>query len=249
MSAVLRNMESSIDFSDRYDIFTSSDDYAGRFESRAGRWFLAVQEQMTLRMIGSYSNPTVLDVGGGHGQITDALVRKGCRVTVLGSSEECKSRIQPFIDKGLVDFTVGDLTHMPYPDQEFDIVISYRLMAHMTSWSAFLVEMMRVARKAVVFDYPELRSINSIAPYLYSLKKRLEPNTRKFQCFREGELLEVLREVGFHRVDHSPQFFLPMALHRKINQPGLSSAVEKFFRFSGLTSLLGSPVIERAERT
>lgn len=238
-----------MDFSESYDIFTSSDDYAGRFDGKVGEWMLQVQEQATLRMLAPYPNSTVLDVGGGHGQLTGPLIRSGHRVTVLGSSEECKARIQSVLDDGQIAFQVGSILNMPYPDQSFDVVISYRLLAHLIRWQEFLRELARVAKKAVIVDYPEVRSVNSLAPYLYGLKKRLEPNTRRFQCLRETQLLEVFKEVGFRRADRFPQYLLPMMLHRALRRPRLSSAAEGFFRLTGLTALLGSPVILKVERS
>jgi 2-polyprenyl-3-methyl-5-hydroxy-6-metoxy-1,4-benzoquinol methylase len=40
---------------------------------------LAVQEQITLRMMRRFEDATVLDVGGGHGQLAVPLCRDGWR--------------------------------------------------------------------------------------------------------------------------------------------------------------------------
>lgn len=234
------------DFSESYDIFTSSDDYATRYAGRVGEWMLRVQEQAILRMLAPHPNASILDVGGGHSQLTPALIRNGYLVTVLGSSEDCKSRLSPCLDQ--ITFDIGSLMNMPYPDRAFDVVISLRLMAHMPRWEEFIGELARVARKAVIVDYPEVRSINIVSTQLFSLKKRLEPNTRRFQCLRERELLRVFKEVGFRESDRFPQYFLPMMLHRALKQPRLSAALEAFFRAIGLTRLLGSPVILKVDR-
>jgi 2-polyprenyl-3-methyl-5-hydroxy-6-metoxy-1,4-benzoquinol methylase len=241
-------MDSSTRFPETYDIFTSSDDYAGRFAGRVGEWMLRVQELATLRMLAPCPNATVLDVGGGHGQLTGALLRNGFRVTVFSSAEECKARIRSYLDDGRIAFQVGDILDMPYPDRAFDVVICYRMTAHVTRTREYLRELARVAGKAVILDYPEVRSINLLAPHLYGVKKRLEPNTRRYQCFREGQLLGVFEEAGFRRADRYPQYLLPMALHRRLNQPLISWTLEKFFRLTGLTALLGSPVILKVER-
>lgn len=245
---ILKSKVWIMDFSESYDIFTSSDDYATRFEGEVGEWFLRVQEQATMRMLAPYPDATILYVGGGHGQMMDELLRTGHRVTVFSSSDECKKRIQHYIDDRRIDFRVGNILDMPYPDRSFDVVICYRLTAHVVNLEGYLKELARVAGKAVLLDYPDVRSINYIAPQLYGIKKRLEPNTRKFICFRENQLLEVFKEAGFKRSDRFPQYFLPMMLHRKLKHAGFSDVAEKFFRLVGLTGLLGSPVIMKVER-
>lgn len=235
-------------FPETADIETASNDYALRFSGEIGAWLLKVQEEATLRMLAPYPNAKVLDVGGGHGQLTDALVRNNYQVTVLGSANICKKRIQSFVDENLCSFKVGNILDLPYPNQAFDIVVSYRLLPHVTQWRQFLSELARVARQAVIVDYPAVKSVNYIAPYLFQLKKKLEGNTRPFTCFQESELLEVFKSLNFIRAEHYPQFFLPVVLHRTMKSPALSSGVERYWRLSGLTSLFGSPVILKVIR-
>jgi hypothetical protein len=103
------------------DTETSSEDDSMRFSGPTGAWFLRVQEQAILTMLSPYPDASVLDVGGGHGQMTDAVIRQGHRVEVSGSSDACRSRIQPIIDAGRCSFMSGDLLHLPYPDQAFDV--------------------------------------------------------------------------------------------------------------------------------
>jgi 2-polyprenyl-3-methyl-5-hydroxy-6-metoxy-1,4-benzoquinol methylase len=239
---------SAYDFPETADIETSSDDYALRFSGEIGSWFLKVQEKATLQMLAPYKAARVLDVGGGHGQLTDALIQNGYRVTVLGSSDVCKEQIRKFIDGNRCTFKVGNILDLPAPDQAFDVVISYRLLPHVNQWKRFLHELTRVARKVVLVDYPAVRSINCIAPQLFQFKKRLEGNTRPFSAFRESELLEVFESLGFARADRYAEFFLPMVLHRVLKLPALSSAMERIFRLLGATDCFGSPVVLKVAR-
>jgi 2-polyprenyl-3-methyl-5-hydroxy-6-metoxy-1,4-benzoquinol methylase len=235
-------------FPETPDIETSSDDYARRFAGEVGAWFLRVQKEATLRLLTPYPGARILDVGGGHGQLVDPLVEHGYGVTVLGSAESCGRRIQGFIDQGRCTFQIGNLLDLPYPEQHFDVVISYRLLAHLKNWPQYLAELARVARYAVIIDYSALRSLNYIAPYLFALKKGLEGNTRPFSCFRESELLAVFGDYGFIPAQRYPQFFLPMVLHRTIKIPRLSLISEKISQQVGLTPLFGSPVILKVVR-
>ena len=232
-----------MDYSETADIETSSEDYARRFAGEVGKWFLKVQEEATLKMLATYSKGTILDVGGGHGQITDALIKHGYQVTVLGSADTCKKRIQHFVDASQCRFKVGDILALPYPDRSFDIVMSYRLLPHVTQWRKLLSELTRVARRALIVDYPAVRSINYVAPILFQWKKRLEGNTRPFTCFKEFELLRECKSFGFRYAERFPEFFLPMVFHRFLNMPKLSSVMEKMARRVGFTSAFGSPVI------
>jgi 2-polyprenyl-3-methyl-5-hydroxy-6-metoxy-1,4-benzoquinol methylase len=235
-------------FPETADIETSSDDYARRFAGEVGAWFLRVQEDATMRMLRLYPGARVLDVGGGHGQLAPALVRHGYQVTVLGSDASCQKRIQELIQHNLCAFKVGNVLDLPYVEQEFDIVVSYRLLPHVQQWQQCLAELTRVARQAVLIDYPAIRSVNYIAPLLFKLKKGLEGNTRPYTSFKESELLTVFHHNNFRCAGRFPEFFFPMVLHRMMKHQGWSAFLENACRVVGFTAILGSPVILRLIR-
>jgi SAM-dependent methyltransferase len=225
------------------DLDSSYRSYASRFAGKVGRWFLRVQEEAALSMLAPYQDSHILDVGGGHGQLTPALLRLTRHVTILGSGESDHSQVQVYVDSGQVDFQVGNLLDLPFPDNHFDVVISFRLLPHLNNWETFLSELGRVARHAVLVDYPEVRSINYIAPQLFKFKKRLEINTRPYTCFHEDQLAAVLEPMGYRRKERFAQYFLPMVLHRKLDSVNTSIRLESGFRRLGLTGKFGSPVI------
>jgi ubiquinone/menaquinone biosynthesis C-methylase UbiE len=230
-------------FPETADIETSSEDYAKRFSGKVGGWFLKIQEEATLKMLAGLPKSSILDVGGGHGQVTESLLRAGHTLTILGSDESCKKRIEKWLLSPQCRFITGNLIDLPFPEQSFDIVLSYRLLPHVAQWRKLIAELCRTARKTVIVDYPATRSINAIAPVLFKFKKQLEGNTRPFTCFKESELVEAFNSAHFSRTQRYPEFFLPMVLHRVLKAPGASHIMEQIFRYSGLTSLLGSPVI------
>ena len=225
------------------DIETSSDAYAQRFAGAVGSWFLRVQEQAVLRMLAPWTAATVLEVGGGHGQMTGALVRQGCRVTVIGSDERCQARIQPFVEQGQCRFAAGNLLSLPYPRQAFDVVVSLRLLPHVQDWPRLIAELSRVARHAVVVDYPTVRSLNCLTPALFNAKRTLEGNTRPYRMFSDAEVATAFAASGFTPRARHPEFFWPMVLHRVMRQPALSALLERCSRVTGLTRWFGSPVV------
>jgi hypothetical protein len=106
----------------------------------------------------------------------------------------------------------------------------------------------RLARVAVVVDYPTRRSVNAAAELLFGLKKGVEGDTRPFIVFSDAEIEGAFAGHGFSPTGRRPQFFFPMALHRGLGSAGLARALEGMASALGLTRALGSPVILRLER-
>ncbi len=234
-------------FPETADIHTSSDEYATRFSGPAGEWMLAVQETITRRLMRGFEGSAVLDVGGGHGQLAVPLCRDGWAVTVLGSDESCRHRIRAVVETGACRFVVGDVIRLPFPDRSFDLVLCFRLLTHCERWPELVRELCRVARKAVIVDYPTGQSLNAIAPALFGAKKKFEKNTRTWALFRHRQVIDEFAKNGFGPAATGKQFFLPMVLHRMLKSRALSALAEAVCRALGLTRLWGSPVIVRFE--
>ena len=230
------------------DVETSSDAYALRFAGAVGEYFLEVQTQATLDLLRPWPGASVLDVGGGHGQVAGPLLDGGYDVTVLGSDPSCESRVRQWTSGGRARFTAGDLVSAPFPDRSFDVVLSYRLLPHVREWSGLAAGLARLARIAVVVDYPTTRSANALSGWTFGLKKGVEGDTRPFRVFRDGEIEAAFAASGFVPTGRRPQFLFPMALHRATGSATLSRALEKTGSALGLRRAFGSPVILRLER-
>jgi 2-polyprenyl-3-methyl-5-hydroxy-6-metoxy-1,4-benzoquinol methylase len=230
------------------DVETSSADYAKRFAGPVGAWFLDRQTRITLDLLSPWPGASVLDVGGGHGQLAGPLVEAGYSVTVHGSADVCARGVAPLLRSGQARFQAGPLLALPWPDRAFDVVLAFRLLPHVTQWRELLAELCRVARSAVVVDYPTRRSVNVVSGALFAAKKRVEGNTRPFRVFSEREIDEAIAAAGYATTARRPEFALPMALHRALGLAVASRALEGATRILGVTAAFGSPVIRRAER-
>lgn len=225
------------------DIETASDDYATRFSGEVGTYFLQVQYDITRACLGDETGATILDVGGGHAQLAIPLARDGFDVTVTGSDGSCRHRLDRELDSDSFNFEVCDTLALPWDNDSFDHVIAFRLLPHVERWQQVIGEMCRVARKTVVFDYPDSRSSNILYDTLFSMKKKYEKNTRTFTLFNRTQIAAEVRANGFAHPRFTPQFFLPMVVHRKLGSVGVSRFAETVFGAVQLTRLFGSPII------
>ena len=225
------------------DIETSNDDYAKRFSGSVGAWMLRVQEKITLAFIGRANAKTILDVGGGHGQLAIPLCREKYNITVLSSDASCAHRIQTIIENKQCRFLIGNVIELPFEDRSFDAVICFRLVTHCERWPTLIKELCRVARHTVIVDYPTSQSLNAIAPMLFGAKKKFETNTRTWTLFKHRQILDEFAKHGFRPNTRRGQFFFPMVLHRMLKCQPLSALLETMSRILGLNYLWGSPVI------
>lgn len=232
--------------SEKADIETSSEDYAKRFSGDVGKYFLDVQAEITLDLLKELPHSSVLDVGGGHAQLAVPLVNNGFDVTVVGSDDICRTRLDKFLPPNSFRYKSCNLLKLPFEDNSFDVVISFRLLTHETNWKLQLAEMCRVAKKSVIIDYPDIRSFNVFYKLLFSAKKSFEKNTRTFKTFSRKELIKEFKNNNFDEFVLKPQFFLPMVIHRAVKNVQLLGLLEKISGIIGLKQLFGTPVILKA---
>lgn len=235
-------------FEENADIETATADYASRFSGEAGEYFLDMQEAITLKLLKDYPRARVLDVGGGHAQLAEPLVASGFMVTVTGSDDSCRTRLDQRIAPDGFKYLTCDSLNLPLEDRSFDVVISFRLLPHVTRWQELLAELCRVADKCVILDYPDRRSTNIFYEQFFGMKKKMEGNTRPFTLFSRTQLRREMEKNGFRSPIFRPEFLLPMVIHRKLKNRAISSVVEKCFQLTGATRLFGSPIIMRADR-
>jgi len=236
-------------YQEQADIETASEEYASRFSGPVGDYFLDVQTRIILALLKDHGGASVLDVGGGHAQLAVPLVKEGFKVTVTGSDDLCRSRLDRMLPADSFSYQTCDSLHLPYADQQFNVVVAVRLLPHVGQWQSLIAEMCRVAESTVILDYPDRRSVNILYSLLFDMKKKMEGNTRTFSMFSRSELGMEFSRNTFMQPVFKPEFFMPMVIHRKLKLPALSSGMEFFCRKMGLTRFLGSPILLRSDRT
>ncbi len=225
------------------DIHSSSVEYADRFSGASGNWMLERQKRSVLEILSKFEARTILELGGGHAQITPTLVEMGYEVTVRGSTPECATRLSSLLESNACSFSVGNIIRTEFPDNSFDVVICLRQISHLKHWKQLIREASRIARQVVVIDYPPSVGFNMLYGPLFPLKKMMEGNSRTYRRFNRKELRMAFGECGLRPDKSLPQFFLPMVMHRRLKNVKVSSALERTFSLLGCTRLLGSPIV------
>lgn len=228
------------------DLVSSSDLYTRRFRGPAGDWLLERQSAILRDLIRPWPSASVLDIGGGHAQVARPLLADGHRLRVRASSPDALGQIR-HLDSDLLSTETGPLTALPHADRSFDVVTSIRMLAHIGHWERLVAEMCRVARHAVIFEFPTQRAGNLFGDRLFALKKRVEGDTRRYRLFRHEEVRAHLAAQGFVPGQAVGQFVLPMVVHRVLKRPGLSSFLERGLSAPG-GAAIATPVILCARR-
>ena len=235
-------------YSQKADIETSSEDYAKRFSGKVGEYFLTVQSEITLQLLKQWKKAKVLDVGGGHAQLADPLIKNDFDLTVVGSDENCRKRLDKFLPKSSFQYYSCNLLKLPFDNESFDVVSSFRLLTHEDNWKLQISELCRVAKYAVIVDYPDKRSFNIFYDLLFKVKRKFEGNTRTYMNFSRKEIIKEFQKNNFVNPVIKAEFFLPMVIHRAVKNVTLLKNIERMFSLIGLTKLFGSPVILRVIR-
>jgi ubiquinone/menaquinone biosynthesis C-methylase UbiE len=239
----------------RPDVETASHAYAVRFAGPVGAWMLGVQALRVAELLTRAGAPRglhVLEVGGGHAQLTPSLLEAGHDVVVHGSAVACHDR--PVSACGCAGVrvaprrVVSDLWALPFRDGAFDLVAALRVLPHVTEWRTLVAEMARVSRRFVLVDFPTRSALHRAAPALFAVKRRIERNTRPYFDYDVADVAGALRDAGLAVVASQREFALPMVVHRTAARPAMSRWLEARAERAGLTDRIGSPVLMLAQR-
>lgn len=102
-------------------------------------------------------SPTVLDIGAGHGALTQKLLQAGYRVAA------CDLYPELFALGGVECRKVDANGCLPYEDASFDVVVAIELMEHIERHESFFLEVARVLRPGgkLLISTPNVLSFKS----------------------------------------------------------------------------------------
>jgi len=97
---------------------------------------------------------TLLDAGCGEGFVAEIFLKAmpGLQVTGFDHNEPSVKLAAQRNPTGT--FTVGDIFNIEHPDNSFDVVCCFEVLEHLVDPGKAVQEMVRVAKRAVVFSVP-----------------------------------------------------------------------------------------------
>ncbi len=138
------------------DVAVEYDDF--RFRSWYGKMSHESESKALQNMMQTYfeSPGHVLDIPCGTGRLLQDMTDLGFKITGGDISDEMMGIAKKrYADNPNIDFQKLDGESMPFEDNRFDYLTSYRLMCHLPreSRNKVLKEMIRVTRKVLIVNY------------------------------------------------------------------------------------------------
>jgi ubiquinone/menaquinone biosynthesis C-methylase UbiE len=119
------------------------DEFAGWYERERGRGYHQMVDDLEVGLVERYGRGAdVLEAGCGTGLLLERIARFAARARGVDLSAGMLARAR---ERGL-EVVQGSITALPYADESFDLVCSFKVLAHVADVRAALAEMARVTR-------------------------------------------------------------------------------------------------------
>ncbi|MBY0517611.1 MAG: bifunctional 2-polyprenyl-6-hydroxyphenol methylase/3-demethylubiquinol 3-O-methyltransferase UbiG [Bacteriovoracaceae bacterium] len=139
------------------------------YETLGDRWYTAFDDPIALlraesqtkvpwvsQRIENYfknQSPAILDVGCGGGFLSNALAKRGLKVTGVDLSPESINVARRHDETQTVQYLTADAYHLPFPDQSFDVVTAMDFLEHVEKPDEIIKEFSRVLKPGGIFIF------------------------------------------------------------------------------------------------
>jgi ubiquinone/menaquinone biosynthesis C-methylase UbiE len=186
--------------------------YAAWRRSSLGEIVEDLEQRLVFRLAGELHGRNVLDVGCGDGTLTLAFARGGAK-SVVGCDIDprmiSRAASRAHEEEQVVQYVVGDATHLPFVDQTFDLVTTITVLAFVADAEGSVREMARVLKPGGILVIGDLGKWS-----FWAARRRvrgwLGSRMWRVAAFRTAPGLRALVEAARLRVEHvSGAIFFP----------------------------------------
>lgn len=104
-----------------------------------------VLDPVMLREVGCVQEKKILDIGCGEGRFARMLAARGGKVTGIDLTEPLVLHARELDPLG--DYRVGNAEQLPFPNEAFDLAVSYLVLIDVPDYRRAIQEMARILRK------------------------------------------------------------------------------------------------------
>jgi ubiquinone/menaquinone biosynthesis C-methylase UbiE len=209
------------------------DRFSGGYEDARFKRYHRFLDESELRLAGPYcEGRRILEVGCGTGLILEPLSKIADKAIGLDLSAGMLRRAR---ERGL-KVVQGSVTALPFPDNSFDCVVSFKVLAHIEHIQKALSECARVLKPGghLVLEFYNKRSLRRLVKWAKPAQK-VEATTTDEQVFTRYDSLKDVRRwlPGSVRVEKVTGFRCLAPTYHFYNAPLLGPvtvALERFLR-------------------
>jgi len=151
---------------------------------------IAVEENITLDLIGNVRNQSVLDVGCGTGRYCELLAKKGAEVVGIDPSSRMLERAKRKITADCrFELRLGRIENSDFPDDNFNVIVCALTVGHIVELEPVMREVSRVIRSKGRLIISDMHPYWFVSGYDYV--KFLD---RKGQEYRISEYAHLFEE-------------------------------------------------------
>lgn len=201
------------------------DDFSGWYERERARGYHALVDELEMSVVAPYARGgRVLEVGCGTGLILERLARLSDEAWGCDLSSGMLARAH---ERGL-NVVLGSVTEIPFADASFDLVCSFKVLAHVPEIGRALAEIARVTRPGghMVLEFYNPRSLRYLAKRIAGPQKISEGRTEAdvFTRWDSPAVIQRILPAGTELVDfRGVRVVTPAAFVHRV--PGLSQII------------------------
>jgi len=237
--------------SSRYHQADYAADYdRDRFGGNFGHRMEQDEVALYLHLLDGCEGP-ILDAGCGTGKLSLPILASGRLAISADFSPQMihQARAKAEAAGQRLCGMLADIQALAFKDRSFAACVSSRALMHVPDWRRGLAELCRVTDDLLILDIPPTWSSSG----LDGLRRRLQDMRpghagHPYRTFTASQVIAELGRHGFEILERHRTFFLPVAFHRKLENPAVSRRLESIFSLLGLTRLLGAPLTLKARR-
>ncbi|HTW95451.1 MAG TPA: methyltransferase domain-containing protein [Tepidisphaeraceae bacterium] len=187
--------------------------------------------KLLIEASGVSAQDSVLDVACGPGLVACAFAAVADRVTGIDITpamiDEAKRRQA---EKGLsnIDWRIGDVAHLPFPDGTFSIVLSRYALHHMVDPAVTLREMARVCQRGGGVVIADVFVSNADQDRTYNQMEKLRDHSH-VRALPLDELVTAFQDAGL-RLDHRAFYRFPVDVDHLLRASCTSSTAAEQVR-------------------